>query len=143
MFEPNSDNSFTDGCAPKILLYVQILLYGIPSLMFLSLVFAFIVSASNSSAERRRKEAHDDIRDSQYSVGADDDFSQHHSGYGAMYGGASAPMTSSYADNPPYNPGYGDVEVSPYYGGNMMNYPTGTVPPPNSHQPLLHQAPPP
>lgn len=144
MYEPNSDNSFTEGCAPKILLYVQILIYGIPSLMFLSLVFAFIVSASNSSAERRRKEAHDhETRDSQYSVGADDDFSQHHSGYGGYGGyGASAPMTT-YSDNPPYNPGYGEVEVSPYYGGNIGHYPTGTVPPPNSHQPLLHQAPPP
>ena len=142
MYEPNSDNSYTDGCAPKILLYVQILLYGIPSLMFLSLVFAFIVSASNSSAERRRKEARDDIRDSQYSIGADDDFSAHHTGYGNMYG-ASAPMNTYSDNNPPYNPGYGEVEVSPYYGSNMMNYPTGTVPPPNSHQPLLHQAPPP
>ena len=110
-----------------------------------SLVFAFIVSASNSSAERRRKAAQS--RDSQYSIGAEDDFSQHY--------GASAPMTSSsgagYSDNPPYssynsenppyNPGY---DVSPYYGGgsNMINYPTGTVPPPTSHQPLLHQAPP-
>lgn len=143
MYEPNSENSFTEGCAPKILLYVQIVLYGVPSLMFLSLVFAFIVSASNSSAERRRKAAQS--RDSQYSIGAEDDFSQHYGASAPMTSGAgysdNPPYSSYNSENPPYNPGY---DVSPYYGGgsNMINYPTGTVPPPTSHQPLLHQAPP-
>ena len=37
--------------------------------------------------------------------------------------------------------GMGDT-VSPYYGGSLASYPTGTVPPPHSHVPLLHQAPP-
>ncbi len=57
-----------------------------------------------------------------------------------------------YSDNPPYNPGYSDP--SDYYGGysgpeahaqlggSMTGYPVGTVPPPHSHVPLLHQAPP-
>ena len=57
-----------------------------------------------------------------------------------------------YSDNPPYNPGYSDP--SDYYGGysgpethaqmggSISGYPVGTVPPPHSHVPLLHQAPP-
>ena len=62
-------------------------------------------------------------------------------------------FTARYSDNPPYNPGFSDP--SDYYGGysgpetahaplshSITGYPTGTVPPPHSHVPLLHQAPP-
>lgn len=152
MYEPNHSNTFSDGCADKILLYAQILFYGIPSIMFVSLVFAFVVSASVSSAERRRKEARgrgdrerdgDTTYNSRYSEGAEEDFSHHHAAY---------PATPMYSDNPPYNPGYSDP--SDYYGGysgpethaqmggSISGYPVGTVPPPHSHVPLLHQAPP-
>jgi len=127
MYEPQDDTTFEDGCKDQILLYVEILFYGIPSVMLLSLVFAFIVSASVSSAERRRKAARrgeDPGFNSQYSIGAEEDF--HH---------------TSYNDNPPYNPQY-ETEMPYYGGGNVINYPTGTVPPPTSHVPLLHQAPP-
>ena len=34
MYEPNHSNTFSEGCADKILLYAQILFYGIPSVMF-------------------------------------------------------------------------------------------------------------
>ena len=34
MYEPSHTNTFTEGCADKILLYAQILFYGIPSIMF-------------------------------------------------------------------------------------------------------------
>jgi len=136
MYEPTFENTFSEGCANKMLLYAYILFYGIPSLMFLSLVFAFTVSASVSSAERRRKEA--GRGDSQYSVGAEEDFSPH-----TNY----PPAAPLYTDNPPYNPGYSDP--SDYYGGGanygdsgVLSYPTGTVPPPHSHVPLLHCAPP-
>jgi len=137
MYEPNRDNTYDQGCAPKILLYAQILFYGIPSLMLVSLVFAFIVSSSNSSAVRRRKatRSREPPYNSQYSIGADEDFSRHQSNY------PNPTAPAHYSDNPPFNPGY-DTELSPYYGGNMMDYPTGTVPPPHSHVPLLHQAPP-
>ena len=160
MYEPNIDNAYSEGCSTKILLYAQIVFYGVPTLMLVrwvnswrnfriyldinfSLVFAFIVSASVSSAERRRKavRSRDPPYNSQYSIGADEDFSHHHNHYPP----ASAPMQPGghYSDrDPPFNPGYGDSEVSPYYGGTVMNYPTGTVPPPHSHVPLLHQAPP-
>jgi len=127
MYEPTPANTFSVGCAGKILPYVKILFYGIPSIMLVSLVFAFIVSASVSSAERRRKAARRGEEpgfNSQYSIGAADDF--HH---------------TSYNDNPPYNPQY-ETEMPFYGGGNVINYPTGTVPPPTSHVPLLHQAPP-
>ena len=127
MYEPKDDTTFPDGCADKILLYVKILFYGIPSLMLVSLLSAFVVSASVSSAERRRKAARRGEEpgfNSQYSIGASEDF--HH---------------TSYNDNPPYNPQY-ETEMTFYGGGNMVNYPTGTVPPPTSHVPLLHQAPP-
>jgi len=127
MYEPEIATTFSAGCADKILLYVKILFYGIPSMMLVSLVFAFIVSASVSSAERRRKAARRGEEpgfNSQYSIGASDDF--HH---------------TSYNDNPPYNPQY-ETEMPFYGGGNVINYPTGTVPPPTSHVPLLHQAPP-
>jgi len=145
MYEPNHSNTFSEGCADKILLYAQILFYGIPSIMLISLVFAFVVSASVSSAERRRKEARrgqgDTTYTSRYSEGAEEDFSHHHASY--------PPATPMYSENPPYNPGFSDP--SDYYGGycgpdtahaQMVNYPTGTVPPPHSHVPLLHQAPP-
>ena len=56
-------------------------------------------------------------------------------------------LMARYTDNPPYNPGYSDP--SDYYGGGanygdsgVLSYPTGTVPPPHSHVPLLHCAPP-
>ena len=56
-----------------------------------SLVFAFVVSASVSSAERRRKEARrgdreregDTTYNSRYSEGAEEDFSHHHAAYPA------------------------------------------------------------
>ena len=76
MYEPKVDTTFEDGCKDKILIYVEILFYGIPSVMLLSLVFAFIVSASVSSAERRRKAARrgeDPGFNSQYSIGAEED----------------------------------------------------------------------
>ena len=73
-------------------------------------------------AVRRRKAARHtrDTYNSQYSIGADEDFSRHQ----ASYPNPTAP--SHYSDNPPFNPGY-DTELSPYYGGNMMDYPTGWV----------------
>jgi len=146
MYEPNADTAYLEGCAPKIVLYVQILFYGVPIVMFISLIFAFIVSSNVSSSERRRKannnappyRAH-----SQYSIGAEDDF-QHHSSY---------PSAPTQHENHPYNPHF-EQEMMPYHHqqsggsgiyspGHIGNYPTGTVPPPNAHVPLLHhQAPP-
>ena len=82
MYEPKDDTTFPDGCADKILLYVKILFYGIPSLMLVSLLSAFVVSASVSSAERRRKAARRGEEpgfNSQYSIGASEDF--HHTSY--------------------------------------------------------------
>ena len=35
MYEPNHSNTFSEGCADKILLYAQILFYGIPSIMLI------------------------------------------------------------------------------------------------------------
>ena len=35
MYEPNHYNTYDEGCAPKILLYAQILFYGIPTLMLI------------------------------------------------------------------------------------------------------------
>ena len=51
-------------------------------------MFAFIVSASVSSAERRRKEADreregDTTYNSRYSEAAEEDFSHHHANYPA------------------------------------------------------------
>lgn len=153
MYEPSRETAFLQtGCAPKLLLFVQIILYGAPILMFVSLVFAFITSTSVTSSERRRKATEERGRDSQYSVGAEDDF-QHQSypaaGYPAAY--PSAPT-----DNQPYNPGYYDRQEggialprSGYHGGvgvysasPIAQYPVGHAPPPGAHMPLLHQAPP-
>jgi len=143
MYEPNQETAYLTGCVPRIVLYVQILFYGIPILMFISLVFAFVVSSSISTSERRRKAASDQPpyrAHSQYSIGAEDDF-QHHHAY---------PTAPSQQENLPYNPHY-EQEMFSYhnqsggsgvYTGNIGNYPTGTVPPPHSHVPLLHQAPP-
>jgi len=117
--------------------------------MFISLVFAFITSTSVTASERRRK-ARDERAaynsQSQYSIGAEDDF-QHHHAY------PSAPVS-----NEPYNPSYFDPQDDPvarggyhphggvgvYSSGPVGAYPTGTVPPPpqGAHMPLLHQAPP-
>jgi len=147
MYEPSSETVYSDGCAQNILLPTQILFYGIPSIMFISLVFAFTVSASVSSAERRRKAAvrQDPRAEEQYSVGAEEEFSPHQASYSQGYGTSGGPSAPLYpTDNLPYNPGYGGMgdTVSPYYGGSLASYPTGTVPPPHSHVPLLHQAPP-
>jgi len=145
MYEPNTETIYMEGCAPKVVLYVQIIFYGVPILMFVSLVFAFIVSSSVSNSERRRKAVSNQAlpyrAHSQFNIGADDDFQHHHS-----Y--TSAPM---HAENLPYNPHY-EQEMLAYHqhnqsggsygGGHIGNYPTGTVPPPTSHMPLLHQAPP-
>jgi len=152
MYEPRRDTAFLDtGCASRIVLYVQMLLYGIPILMFISLVFAFVTSTSVTASERRRKAQGERAgynSQSQYSIGAEDDF-QHHA-----Y--PSAPVS-----NEPYNPEYYDHQgqevavalprggyhhggVGVYSAGPIGHYPTGTVPPPphGAHMPLLHQAPP-
>jgi len=148
MYEPRPETAYLGtGCAPRIVLYVQFLLYGVPIVMFLSLVFAFVTSTSVTASERRRK-AQDNRAaynsQSQYSIGAEDDF-QHHA-----Y--PSAPV-----NNEPYNPdfysqemdialprgGYHHGGVGVYGSGPIGQYPTGTVPPPQgAHMPLLHQAPP-
>lgn len=150
MYEPNDmdGNLKTVGCVQRILPYVNIIFYGVPVIMFISLVFAFVVSSSVTSTERRRKAATDNGHHSQshYSIGADEDF-QHHQSY------PSAP-----SENLPYNPHYDTTEmqvaipqgggyhsggVGIYNSGPIGSYPTGTVPPPSgAHMPLLHQAPP-
>lgn len=151
MYEPSWETAYLEGCAPQIVLYVQVLFYGIPVIMFVSLVFAFVVSSSVSSSERRRKATNDHAppyrAHSQYSIGADDDFQHHH----------SYPTAPSHSDNLPYNPHYEQEMVAAlptgyhhnhsggagiYSAGHIGNYPTGTVPPPHAHVPLLHQAPP-
>jgi hypothetical protein len=94
-----------------------------------------------TSSERRRKAQQQRARDSQYSIGADDDF-QHHS-YPSAY--PSAPT-----DNEPYNPGYYDRQESNValprsgYHGGVGVYSAGPIgsAPPAAHMPLLHQAPP-
>jgi len=149
MYEPSRETAFLEtGCAPRVVVYVQILLYGVPIIMFISLVFAFVTSTSVTSAERRRKEQQRTgyNTQSQYSIGADDDF-QHHA------------YPSAPADNePPYNPGYYDHQdvalalprggynhggVGVYSAGPIGQYPTGVAAPPHgAHMPLLHQAPP-
>lgn len=53
----SQNNTFTDGCADKILrppylTYVLAVFYGVPSLMLLSLIFAIVVAASLSSDQR-------------------------------------------------------------------------------------------
>lgn len=143
MYEPSPETAFlTTGCAPRVLLYVQMILYGAPILMLISLVFAFVTSTSVTSSERRRKAQQQRARDSQYSIGADDDF-QHHS-YPTSY--PSAPT-----DNEPYNPGYYDRQESSValprtgYHGGVGVYSAGPIAgsaPPAAHMPLLHQAPP-
>jgi len=141
MYEPDRETAYLEtGCAPRIVVYVQCLLYGVPILMFLSLVSAFVVSTSVTKSERRRKAQ----AEREYSVGAEEDF--HHQAY------PTAPV-----DNQPYNPGYYDHQdvaiafpragyqtggVGVYSPGPIGGYPTGTVPPPGAHMPLLHQAPP-
>lgn len=109
-----------------------------------SLVFAFIVSSSVTSAERRRKATGRGERErppyrahSEYSMGAEEDFHQHSTSY------PSAPGYQQ--DNLPYNPQYEQELVQyqhPSSSSHIGNYPVGTVPPPHSHVPLLHQAPP-
>lgn len=149
MYEPSRETAFLEtGCASRVVLYVQALLYGVPVIMLVSLVFAFVTSTSVSSSERRRKEQRAGYNSqSQFSIGAEDDF-QHHA-----Y--PTAPM-----DTEPYNPGYYDRQeghialpqggqyhhggVGVYSAGPSGQYPAGTGPPPHhgAHMPLLHQAPP-
>ena len=113
-------------------------------------MFAFVVSSSVSSSERRRKATNDHAppyrAHSQYSIGADDDFQNHH----------SYPTAPSHSDNLPYNPHHEQEMVAAcptgyhhnhsggagiYCAGHIGSYPTGTVPPPHAYVPLLHPAP--
>lgn len=128
MYEPSVESAHLTDCVPGILGPVQMVAYGLPSLMLVTLLFAFIVAASVNRQERRKVETRPYHSHSQYSVGAEEDFQ--HQSY------ASAP------ENPPYNPQF---ELSHHRDVGM--YPVGTVPPPHHHHhqattPLLHDAPP-
>jgi len=135
MYEPTWENVGGD-CVYTVLPYLQILVYGLPVLMFVSLVFAFIVTSSFTQ-RTRRKEERPYHSHSQYSIGAEDEFQTNYTAPAAPMGGG--PATAPTYDNSPYNPQY---EMQNYR--NVGNYPTGPAPPPgHAHTPLLHQPPPP
>jgi len=128
-YEPNNNNTFMDGCADKILLYVQVVFYGIPVAMFISLVFAFVVSSQIGRASSRVKAARDAARAgggagySGYSSGCEEEF--HH-------------YTAGEQNNAPYNPHY-EQELRSRMETAGFNVPGA---PPQAHVPLLHEAPP-
>lgn len=125
MYEPGVESAYLTDCVPHLVAPAQLLAYGLPSFMFVTLVCAFIVAASVNKQQRRKVETRPYHSHSQYSIGADEDF-QHQ---------------SYTTENPPYNPQF---EMNHHRDVGL--YPVGTVPPPHHHHlattPLLHDAPP-
>merc|ERR1740129_1675377 len=84
-----------NGCAPKVVNYVQVAFYGIPVVMFISLVMAFVVSHQVSRADVRRKQTRQSGPyggyDEGQKSGCEDEF--HH-------------YTANQHENAPYNPHY-------------------------------------
>eukprot|EP00088_Acartia_fossae_P015751 TRINITY_DN1870_c0_g1_i5.p1 TRINITY_DN1870_c0_g1~~TRINITY_DN1870_c0_g1_i5.p1 ORF type:complete len:355 (-),score=8.62 TRINITY_DN1870_c0_g1_i5:32-1096(-) len=142
MYEPSLDNTFTRDCVDYTLPIFTVLFYGIPSLLLLSLIFAFIVTSSFEE-QRGRKFERQYTTTSDYSIGADDDF--HHEP------GAPPPShlqesyhhttTTARYENPPYNPDYNGFEVELNNYSRVENYPVGTIPPPDHSKPLLNKPP--
>jgi len=133
MYEPNRDTAFLNGCVPKLLLYVQIVFYGIPVVMFTSLVMAFVVSSQVSRADIRRKQTrqtgpYGGYDEGPYS-GCDDDFHQY---------------SANQNENAPYNPHYEQELRSRMEnaGFAIPNFNQGGRAPQQAHTPLLHEAPP-
>jgi len=149
MYEPRPDNTYSGDCVSFVLPVVTILFYGIPSLLLLSLIFAFIVTSSFEQ-QRGRKLDTRYTDTSEYSIGADDDF-HHEPGapppHATAYGGGvqrpyGSPPASTAYENPPFNPDYQAFEVELSNYSRVENYPVGTIPPPDHSKPLLHKAPP-
>jgi len=150
MYEPRPDNTYSDDCVAYTLPLFTVLFYGIPSILLLSLIFAFVVTSSFEQ-QRGRKLDTRYTDTSEYSIGADDDF--HHepgapppthihntAGQHAQFYGGQSP-TQLY-ENPPYNPEYQAFEVELNNYSRVENYPVGTIPPPDPSKPLLHKGPP-
>jgi hypothetical protein len=150
MYEPRPDNTYSADCVAYTLPLFTVLFYGIPSLLLLSLIFAFVVTSSFEQ-QRGRKLDTRYTDTSEYSIGADDDF--HHepgapppthihntAGQHAQFYGGQSP-TQVY-ENPPYNPEYQAFEVELNNYSRVENYPVGTIPPPDPSKPLLHKGPP-
>jgi len=136
MYEPNYENTHSNDCVDVAVPFVQAALYGLPVIMLVSLVLAFLVVSSNKTNVNRtdvtrRTPYHSR---SQYSIGADDEF-QH-----TRHGGDTVPNCNPTApyENEPYNP---DYELNNMR--NIESYPVGPVPPPQQeYNPLLHNPPP-
>lgn len=153
MYEPNPENSYQADCASVLLPYAQVVFYGIPAVMFLSLVFAFLVTASFGARQRGLQSRQKNTNNSQYSVGADDEFqhTQHNRSLPSapyspqapysMYGNPEDEGLNDYMESthsPPYNPQYTATNQR-----GIGEYPVGTVrPPQDPSAPLLHQPPP-
>jgi len=139
MYEPRQDNTFTADCVDLTLPYITVLFYGIPSLLLVSLIFAFIVTSSFEQ-QRGRKNERNYTTTSDNSIGADDDFYHHEPGTAPP---RDVGYSASQYENPPYNPDYRgyEVELQNNYS-RVENYPTGTIPPPDHTKPLLNKGPP-
>jgi len=140
--KPTEENAYLgDGCVEKVLLYVQIFVYGVPSLILLSLLLAFVVSSQSGAsspqagppAASRRNRVKDREESEDYSTGYDDEQ--------ASYPSAPHP------DNAPYNPHYGHQMRVAFpesgYRGDPYLYPTGVAPPPDQDPYRGYHPPPP
>lgn len=121
VYEPSYENTYGTGCVPQIDLYIQIVFWGIPSLMLLILILSLVVC---SRAGDRRHDGYE----SRKRYGNGDAVSQYSEETGYVYrnGGGGGANTSAYS-NPPYNPHYPAAD----------NYPTGVASPPDFRQPLM------
>jgi len=153
MYEPNPENTFQADCASVLLPYAQVVFYGVPTIMFISLVGAFLVTASFGPRQRGLQGRQKNTNNSQYSVGADDEFqhTQHNRSLPtapysspapySMYGNPDDDGLNDYMESthsPPYNPQYTATNQRA-----IGEYPVGTVrPPQDPSAPLLHQPPP-
>lgn len=137
MKKPTIANSFLyPDCVEKVLIYTQGIFYGVPVVLFVSLVLSFIIvgNLGNNTQSNNRVKSREERQDtnSLYSTGCEDDFQ--HQRY------PTAPF-----ENAPYNPHYGhEMTVAipeAGYRGDPYLYPTGVAAPPQGHI-LVHQAPP-
>jgi len=136
MEKPTIANSYLyPGCVEKVRIQAMVVFYGVPGLLFISLVLSFIVvsnlgnNTNRNNRVKSREERHE--TNSLYSTGCEEDFQNF--------------PTAPY-ENAPFNPHYGhEMTVAlpePGYRGDPYLYPTGVAAPPHQGQILVHQAPP-
>jgi len=140
MYEPRQHNTFYKDCVQVTLPYFTVLFYGIPSVLLVSLILAFIVTSSFEQQRGRNNESRNYTNTSDNSIGADDDFYHHEPGTAPP---VDAGFPTSHYENPPFNPDYRgyEVELQNNYS-RVQNYPVGTIPPPDHIKPLLNKGPP-